>query len=97
MKTTAMQRLVLTLACLLPLGAGAADTECHALMTEKECSNHQMQLATLPPGSAREQYLIGFFSTREERQALCACGQGTGSANNPNAARQPQRQALLRY
>ncbi len=93
MKTsTAMKHLVLTLACLLPLSAGAADPECHALMTEKECRDHQVQLATLAPGKDRDQYLLAFYSTREERQALCSCGTLTGSSRS-----RPQRQALLEY
>lgn len=96
MKASTMKYLVLTLACLLPMGANAADPECHTLMTEKECSDHQVQLATLAPGAARDQYLLGFYSVREERQALCACGLGSSSAVT-RATRQPQRQAMLRY
>lgn len=91
-KSAAMTRLFLTLACLLPLGASAADPECHALMTEKECSDHQVQLATLPPGEARDRYLLAFYSTREERQALCGCGQTSVGSRS-----RPQRQALLEY
>lgn len=87
----------LLLSALLASGVAAAEVKpapsCHALMTEKECNDHQMKLATLPSGETLERYLEEFSRVQRERQLACNCQHTPlGWARMPK-----QRQAMLRY
>lgn len=88
---------VLLLSALLASGVAAAEvkptTACHALMTEKECDDHQVKLATLPSGEALERYLEEFFRIQRERQLACNCQHTpVGWTKMPK-----QRQAMLSH
>lgn len=66
---------------------------CHALMTGQECSAHLSQLAMLPPGPERAEYLAQHLRTKREREKLCASAHlGKPVIYYPGA-----RQAALRF
>lgn len=74
--------------------AGEAGTlECHVLMTEQECAAHLTQLALLPDGPRRTQYLVQYLNTRRERETLCTCS----NLSKPVVYYPSARQAVLRF
>lgn len=89
--------LLLLFSTLLATSAAAGDTKpepvCHQLMTERECENHQTQLATLATHDALQSYLAEFESIRKERERYCNCKDvPVGWTRMPH-----QRQAMLLY
>jgi hypothetical protein len=89
--------LLMLLSTLLASSAAASDMKppltCHRLMTEKECSDHKIQLATLSPGEALDHYLAEYVRTRKERETLCNCLRASASVETKPL----QRQAQLRF
>lgn len=89
--------LFLLLSTMLTPLAVASDMKleptCHRLMTEKECSDHQSRLATLPPGEALNLYLAEYASTQKERESACSYKRDLTS----KGTRPLQQQVLLRY
>ena len=89
--------LFLLLSTFLAASAAASDAKpvpiCHQLMTERECEDHQTQLATLASGESLERYLAEFERIRKERERFCSCKNvPVGWARLPH-----QRQAMLNY
>ncbi len=46
---------------------------CHVLMTETECGSYLNTLATLPPGEARDRFLLAHRAMISERIVSCNC------------------------
>lgn len=74
-------------------GGKAGAVECHVLMTEQECAAHLSQLASLPDGPRRAQYLAQHLNTRRERETLCTCS----NLNKPVVYYPSARQTALRF
>lgn len=53
--------------------AAAQEMGCHALMTEKECTDFRSILAALPVGKARDDFLAEHTALIREREGLCNC------------------------
>lgn len=88
--------LLLLLSGLLSIPATAAgnnpESTCHRLMTEAECRDHTLRLASLPPGEALDRYLAEYEQIRQEREVACTCKEAV--VGQRKSARQ---QAMLRF
>lgn len=89
--------LLLLLSGLMSVPATAAginsESACHRLMTDAECHDHTLRLASLPPGETLDRYLAEYTEIRREREVACSCKQAVGQRES---TRQRQ-QAMLRF
>ncbi|MDO9224783.1 MAG: hypothetical protein Q8M09_04090 [Pseudomonadota bacterium] len=90
--------LLLLLSGLLSVPATAAgfnsESACHRLMTEAECRDHTLRLASLPPGEALDRYLAEYTEIRREREVACTCKEAVVGQRESTRQRQ---QAMLRF
>lgn len=98
-----MALALMTLTSTASMAGGASDrlvdgNGCPLLMTEKECAVHTTTLARLPPGGARDTYLLAHNQLLREREKACPCSRNMDSEIRSAEIRHHfGRQAVLRF